>query len=129
LHFNSQFSGFNPTSEPEEGGYGILWWRVWNTGWTSATEHTNRLTIYDAKLSSGYRKPEDEISRHEIAAPAIVSGEEQGKSEYENAVLVGPFSAGLHEAFVELDVHKQVDEINEGNNTAFLVFNIKPGKE
>jgi CARDB len=129
LHFNSTFSGFNPTPEPEEGGYGILWWSVWNTGWTRAPEHTNRLTIYNAALCSGCRKQEDEISRHEIPGPSIVSGVEQGKSEYENAVVVGPFAAGRYEAFVELDVQNQVDEINENNNTAFLNFNIKPGKD
>ena len=129
LHFNKTLSGFNPTSEPEEGGYGILWWSVWNTGWTSAPEHTNRLTIYDAKSCSGCRRPEDQISLHQMLGPAIVSGEQQGKSDYENVALVGPFSAGLHEAVVELDVDHQVDEINEDNNTAFLVFNIKPGTE
>jgi hypothetical protein len=129
LHFNSTFSGFNPTAEPEEGGYGILWWSVWNTGWTRAPEHTNRLTIYNAALCSGCRKQEDEISRHEIPGPSIVSGVEQGKSEYENAVVVGPFAAGRYEAFVELDVQNQVDEINENNNTAFLNFNIRPGKD
>jgi hypothetical protein len=129
LHFNSKFSGFNPTSEPEAGDNGILWWSVWNTGWKSAPEHTNRLTIYNANLCSGCRKPEDEVSRHEIAAPGIVSGEQPGKSDYENAVLVGPFSAGHYEAVVELDVQQQVDEINEDNNKAFLVFSIKPGTD
>jgi len=129
LHFNSKFSGFNPTAEPEEDGYGILWWSVWNTGWTRAPEHTNRLTIYNANLCSGCRKQEDEISRSDIAGPAIVSGVEKGKSEYENAVLIGPFPAGRYEAFVELDVHHEVDEINEDNNTAFLNFSVKPSKD
>ena len=129
LHFNSKFSGFSPTAEPEEGDYGILWWSVWNTGWRSASEHTNRLTIYNANLCSGCRKQEDEISRSEIPGPAIVSGAEQGKSDYENAVLVGPLSAGRYEAYVELDVQNQVEEINEDNNTAFLIFNIRPGKD
>ena len=129
LHFNSKFSGFSPTAEPEEGDYGILWWSVWNTGWRSAPEHTNRLTIYNANLCSGCRKQEDEISRSEIPGPAIVSGAEQGKSDYENAVLVGPLSAGRYEAYVELDVQNQVEEINEDNNTAFLIFNIRPGKD
>ena len=89
LHFNRGFSGFNPTREPEEGESAIIWWSVWNTGWTTAPEHTNRLTIYDANLCSGCRKEEDEIFRGDIPAPSIVSGEQQGKSEYENAVLVG----------------------------------------
>ena len=129
LHFNSKFSGFNPTSEPEDGGYGILWWSVWNTGWTGAPDHTNRLTIYNANMCSGCRKQEDEISRHDIAGPAIVSGEQRGKSDYENAVLVGPFPAGRYEAFVELDVQHQVDEINEDNNTAFLIFSVKPARD
>lgn len=129
LHFISKFSGFSPTAEPEEGGYGILWWSVWNTGWRSAPEHTNRLTIYNARLCSGCRKQEDELSRSDTLGPAIVSGVEQGKSDYENAVLVGPLSAGRYEAFVELDVHNQVDEINEDNNTAFLNFSIRPAKD
>jgi hypothetical protein len=129
LHFNGTFSGFNPTREPEEGESAIIWWSVWNTGWTTAPEHTNRLTIYDANLCSGCRKEEDEIFRSDISAPSIVLGEQQGQSEYENAVLVGPFSAGRHEAFVELDVHNQVDEISEDNNRAFLVFSIRPSKD
>jgi hypothetical protein len=129
LHFNRGFSGFNPTREPEEGESAIIWWSVWNTGWTTAPEHTNRLTIYDANLCSGCRKEEDEIFRSEILGPAIVSGVEQGKSEYENAVLVAPLSAGRYEAYVKLDVQNQVEEINEDNNTAFLIFNIRPGKE
>jgi hypothetical protein len=129
LHFNNKFSGFSPTSEPEEGGYGILWWSVWNTGWRSAPEHTNRLTIYNANVCSGCRKQEDQLSRYEVAGPAIVSGVEHGKSDYENAVVVGPFPAGRYEAFVELDAHKQVEEINEDNNTNFMNFSIKPGKD
>ena len=129
LHFNRGFSGFSPTAEPEEGEYAIIWWSVWNTGWTSAPEHTNRLTIYNANLCSGCRKEEDEIFRSEIPGPAIVSGEQQGRSEYENAVLVGALSAGHYEAFVDLDVQNQVDEINEDNNRAFMVFSIRPSKD
>jgi len=129
LHFNRGFSGFNPTREPEEGESAIIWWSVWNTGWTTAPEHTNRLTIYDANLCSGCRKEEDEIFRSDISAPSIVSGEQQGKSEYENAVLVGmAFKAGHYEAVVDLDVHNQVDEMNEDNNRAFLVFSVRPGR-
>jgi len=129
LHFNRSFSGFNPTSEPEEGGYGIVWWSVWNTGWVGAPEHTNRLTLYNADLCSGCRYDKDEISRSEILGPAIVTGMEQGKSEYENAVIIGPLSAGHYDVYVELDVGKQVEEINEDNNVAFMVFNVRPGKE
>ena len=129
LHFNSKFSGFSPTAEPEEGDYGILWWSVWNTGWRSAPEHTNRLTIYNANLCSGCRKQEDEVFRSEVPGPAIVSGTEPGKSEYENAVLVGALSAGRYDAYVELDVQNQVEEINEDNNRAFMVFSIRPGKD
>jgi len=129
LHFNRSFSGFNPTAEPEEGGYGILWWSVWNTGWASAPEHTNRLTLYNADLCSGCRNDKDEISRSEIPGPAIVPGTEPGKSEYENAVIIGPLSAGHYDAYVELDVRKQVEEINEDNNLAFMVFNVRLSKE
>jgi len=129
LHFNRSFSGFNPTSEPEEGGYGIVWWSVWNTGWVGAPEHTNRLTLYNADLCSGCRNDKDEISRSEILGPAIVTGMEQGKSEYENGVIIGPLPAGHYDVYVELDVGKQVEEINEDNNVAFMVFNVRPGKE
>src|SRR5262245_50954423 len=78
LHFNSQFSGFSPTAEPEAGDYGILRWSVWNTGLTSAPEHMNRLTIYDARLRSGDRTAEAEVSRSEMLGPDIVSGHGQG---------------------------------------------------
>ena len=54
---------------------------------------------------------------------------EQGKSEYENAVIIGPLPAGHYDVYVELDVGKQVEEINEDNNVAFMVFNVRPGKE
>ncbi len=130
LHFNRAFSGFNPTSEPKEGEYSIIWWSVWNTGWKTAPEHTNRLTIYNADLCSGCRYEKDEFFRSEITAPSIVSGNQQGKSDYENAVLIGmSLSAGRYEAYVELDVRNEVEEINEDNNTAFMVFVVRPGNK
>jgi hypothetical protein len=129
LHFNRGFKGFNPTSEPEEGGYGIIWWSVWNTGWQTAPEHTNRLTVYHADLCSGCRHDKDEMFRSEIPGESIVTGMEPGQSDYENGVIVGPFSAGRYDAYVELDVGNQVDEINEDNNRAFMVFNVRPSRE
>ena len=130
LHFNSTFSGFNPTGNPKEGDIFIIWWRVWNTGWKTAPEHTNRLTIYKADLCSGCRHEKDEIFRSEISAPSIVSITQQGKSDYENAVMIGmPFSPGHYDAYAELDVHNEVEEINKDNNTAFMVFDVRPRSE
>jgi hypothetical protein len=130
LHFNRSFSGFNPTGPPKEGEGFIIWWRVWNTGWKTAPQHTNRLTIYKADLCSGCRSEKDEIFRGDTPAPSIVSITQQGESDYENALLIGmSLSAGHYDAYVELDVHNQVEEINEDNNSAFMVFVVKPDNE
>ncbi|MDY0042646.1 MAG: DUF4157 domain-containing protein, partial [Desulforhabdus sp.] len=130
LHFNRTFSGFNPKGEPKEGEYSIIWYSVWNTGWKTAPEHTDRLTIYNADLCSGCRDEKDNILRSEMRAPSIVSGDQPGQSEYENSFLVGaPLQAGHYEAYVELDVHNEVDEINEDNNSAFMVFVVRPGDQ
>jgi hypothetical protein len=129
LHFNRTFSGFNPTGEPKEGEYAIIWWRVWNTGWKTAPEHTNRLTIYKADLCSGCRYEKDEIFRSQMPAPSIVSITQQGKDEYESAVVIPALSAGHYDAYVELDVRNEVEEINEDNNSAFMVFVVRPSNE
>jgi hypothetical protein len=130
LHFNRTFSGFNPTREPREGELFIIWFAVWNTGWKTAPAHTNRLTIYKADLCSGCRYDKDEIFRLEMAAPSIVPGDQPGQSEYDQGFLVGsPLPQGRYDAYVELDVHREVDEINEDNNTAFITFAVGPGDE
>jgi hypothetical protein len=130
LHFNRTLSGFDPTGPPKEGEFSVLWWSVWNTGWKTAPEHTNRLTIYRADLCSGCRDENDRIFLAEVPAPPIVSITQQGKSDYENSVLLGmSLSAGHYDAYVELDVRNQVDEINKDNNTAFTTFVVAPGNE
>jgi hypothetical protein len=37
--------------------------------------------------------------------------------------------AGLYEAFVDLDVHDGVDEINKDNNTLFTNWYVAPSSE
>ena len=37
--------------------------------------------------------------------------------------------AGHYEAFGELDIRHEVDEINEDNNTLFMIFDVKPRNE
>jgi hypothetical protein len=39
------------------------------------------------------------------------------------------FSVGHYDAYVELDVRNEVDEINEDNNTSFLSFYVRPSNE
>ncbi len=126
--FNSTFSGFNPCGPPKEGDLSFIRWSVWNTGWKTAPEHMNRLTIYHADRCSGCRDEKDEFFRLEMPAPSIVSITQPGQAEYENVFLVGMgLKAGLYDAYVDLDVQNQVDEINEDNNTAFMTFSVQPG--
>jgi hypothetical protein len=129
LHFNRTLSGFNPTVEPKEDEGAIIWWRVWNTGWKTAPEHMNRLTIYKADLCSGCRYERDEIFRSQISAPSIVPGTQQGQSEYESAVLIPALSDGNYDTYVELDVQNEVEEINEDNNSTFMSFRVRPRNE
>jgi hypothetical protein len=130
LHFNRTFHGFNPTGEPKGGEYAIIWWSVWNTGFETAPEHTNRLTVYRADLCSGCRNENDQILLYDFPAPSVVSITQQGKSEYENAVLIPmAFSVGHYDVYVELDIRNEVDEINEDNNTSFMSFYVKPNNE
>jgi len=124
------FHGFNPTGGPKEGKPAIIWWNVWNTGWETAPEHTNRLTVYRADLCSGCRYEKDQILLYDITAPSVVSITQQGESEYENAVLTPmAFSVGHYDVYVELDIRNEVDEINEDNNTSFLSFYVRPSNE
>jgi CARDB len=126
LHFNRTFTGFNPTAEPKENELSVIWWRVWNPGWETAPEHTNRFTLYKADRCSGCRYKEDEIMVAEILGESIDSIAQKGKYYYENSVLINSLEAGLYDAYVDLDVHNQVDEINEDNNTLFMSFTVRP---
>jgi hypothetical protein len=127
VNFNSTLSGFNPTAPPKEGELSIIRCAVWNTGWKSAPEHTNRLTIYKADICSGCRNEKDEIYRADIPAPSVVSINQAGTSDYESVFMVGmSLEAGRYDVYLELDVRDEVEEINEDNNTAFMVFEVNP---
>jgi hypothetical protein len=129
LHFNLTLTGFNPTGEPKEGEFSVIWWHVWNTGWKTAPEHTNRLTIYDANPCSGCREEKDIIFRSEMSAPSIVPGFQAGQSEYESSALIPTLSVGHYEAYAELDIKNEVEEINEDNNSAFMNFVVRPSDQ
>jgi hypothetical protein len=127
LHFNRTFTGFNPIPEPKEGEQSVIWWRVWNPGWKPAPEHTNKFTLYKADRCSGCRYKEDEIITAEITGEAIDSIVQKGKYFYENhSNVIFPLEAGHYDAYVDLDIHNQVDEINEDNNTLFMSFTVRP---
>jgi Domain of unknown function (DUF4157) len=122
-----------PPPEPEEGRAFEIGWIVRNTGWKTAPEHQNTLTIYDAKYCAGCRRPEDEVYRIEQSAPSIISvaqlGKEPGKDEYQETFTIGGLQAGHYEIVAELDSKKEVDEINEDNNVQFMMLNVRPGNK
>lgn len=130
--FNSTVSGYSPTGPPTEEGFAgiLIRWAVWNTGWKTAPEHVDRLTIYKADRCSGCRDKKDEIFSSDVTAPSIVSITQpgEGKSEYEgiNQMTGMTIRAGHYDVYVDLDVYDEVEEINEDNNTAFMTFYVKP---
>ena len=115
--------------QPEEGRSFEIGWTVRNIGWKTAPAHHNSLTIYDAKRCSGCRSPEDEVSRTKNSAPSLISvtqlGKEPGKDEYEESFIISGLQAGYYEIFAELDIDKEVDEINEDNNTQSMNLSVR----
>lgn len=111
---------------PEEDRFFVIGWRVWNTGWKMAPSHHNRLTIYDAHDCAGCRRPEDLVYSQDSLAFDTNSITQPGKHEYEESFSIDGLPAGHYEAFGELDVNNEVDEINEDNNTQFMIFDVKP---
>ena len=130
--FNRTESGYSPTGPPTEEGFAaiLIRWAVWNTGWKTAPEHVDRLTIYKADRCSGCRDEKDEILTVDVTAPSIVSitQPDEGESEYEgiNHMIGMTIRAGHYDVYVDLDVYDEVEEINEDNNTAFMTFYVKP---
>jgi len=130
--FNSTASGYSPTGPPTEEGFAAIRirWAVWNTGWKTAPEHVDRLTIYKADRCSGCRDEKDEILSVNVTAPSIVSVTQpgEGESEYEgiNHMIGMTLRAGHYDVYVDLDVYDEVEEINKDNNTAFMTFYVKP---
>ncbi|MCX6046826.1 MAG: hypothetical protein NT075_17105, partial [Chloroflexi bacterium] len=93
-------------------------------------EHVDRVTMYQADRCSGCRDEQDEILRMEVPAPATVPISKAGAGEfrYEGiSPMVGmTLHAGHYDVYVDLDVHDEVEEINEDNNTIFTTFFVKP---
>lgn len=131
LEFRSRFS-FNTKSGssstgPSEAGFTFLemQWTVLSSGWQTAPEHVDRFTIYKADRCSGCRDGKDEFFSTEVTAPATAPG-----SKYE-AVTAGfgmTLPAGHYDAYVDLDVYDEVDEINKDNNTLFTTWLARPPK-
>ena len=128
--FDRTQSVLSRTGPPAEEGFAAIaiQWAVWNTGWETAPEHVDRLTLYKADRCSGCRDEKDEILRMDVTAPSIVSITQQGQSEYEgsNPIVGMTLRAGHYDVYVDLDVYDEVEEINEDNNTAFMTFYVKP---
>jgi hypothetical protein len=131
IAFNSTNSGSSSTGPSEEGfAFLEMRWVVWNTGWETAPEHLDRLTIYKADRCSGCRDEKDEIFRTEVTAPSTAPITQPGGGEFKYEGItptVGmTIQAGHYDVYVDLDVYDEVEEINEDNNTAFTTFYVKP---
>src|SRR5262249_51869570 len=131
IAFNGTNGGSSSTGPSEEGFTFLgMQWTVWNSGWETAPEHIDRVTVYNADRCSGCRDEKDEILRMEVPAPATVPiiqpGE--GRFNYEaTSPLVGmTILAGHYDVYVDLDVYDEVEELNENNNTIFTTFYVKP---
>ena len=132
LEFHSQISfhtrsGSNSTGPTKEGFTGLeMHWTVLNSGWDTAPEHEDRITIYKADRCSGCRADKDEILSAVVTAPVT----EPGK-KYEAVTPIFGFTlrAGHYDAYVDLDIHDEVDEINKDNNTIFTSWYAAPNPE
>ena len=131
IAFNNPNSGSSSTG-PSKEGFTVLQiqWVVWNTGFETAPEHVDRLTIYKADRCSGCRDEKDEILRAEVTAPATVPITQPGEADFRYksiSPMVGmTIRAGHYDVYVDLDVYDEVEEINEDNNTIFTSFFVKP---
>ena len=138
LAFHSQIT-FNTKSGPsstgpfEEGFTGLeIQWTVWNDGWETAPEHVDRVTIYNANRCSGCRDEKDEFLSMDVTVPSTLPiNRREGGFRYE--AVTNPVGltmpAGHYDVYVDLDVHDEVEEINEDNNTIFTSFYVKPRSE
>jgi hypothetical protein len=131
IAFNNPNSGSSSTG-PSKEGFTVLQiqWVVWNTGFETAPEHVDRLTIYKADRCSGCRDEQDEILRAEVTAPATAPITQPGEANF-RYTSIGPMvgmtiRAGHYDVYVDLDVYDEVEEINEDNNTIFTSFYVNP---
>ena len=124
FHTRSGSSSTGPSVE----GYTALevQWTVLNSGWETAPEHVDRFTLYKADRCSGCRDERDHILSFDVTVPSTDPG-----SKYEAitpTVLVN-LKAGHYDAYVDLDVHDEVEEINERNNSHFTTWYAAPRSE
>lgn len=126
LAFNTR-SGSSSTG-PSQEGFAVLeiQWTVLNSGWETAPEHVDRLTVYKVGHCSGCRDKNEEIINANATAPATAPG---SKYESNGPILGMNLEAGHYVAYVDLDVDDDVDEINKDNNTLFTSWYVAPRKE
>lgn len=133
LEFHSRMSfntktGSSSSGPSQEEGYTFLevQWTVLNSGWETAPEHVDRFTIYKADRCSGCRDEKDEIFSTDVTVPSTDPGK---KYEAITAMFGMNLKAGHYDAYVELDVYDEVDEINKSNNRMFTTWYAAPRKE
>lgn len=126
LAFNTK-SGSSSTG-PSQEGFAVLeiQWTVLNSGWVTAPEHVDRLTVYKVGSCSGCRDESEEIINANSTAPATAPG---SKYESNGPILGMNLEAGHYVAYVDLDVDDEVDEINKDNNTIFTSWYAAPRSE
>src|SRR5215212_6212861 len=118
-------SGSSSTGPSSNEGYAAIQaqWTVMNSGWETAPEHLDRLTIYKADRCSGCRADKDDILSMDVTVPPTAAMNQPGGGEFRYEAVTGitimNLKAGLYDAYVDLDVHDEVDEINKDNNTLF----------
>lgn len=127
MSFNTK-SGSSSTGPSQEEGYTLLevQWTVLNSGWETAPEHVDRFTLYKADRCSGCREAKDEVFSTDVPAPATAPG---SKYEAITGMFVMNLKAGHYDAYVDLDVHDEVDEINKDNNRIFTTWYAAPRSE
>jgi hypothetical protein len=131
IAFNRTNSGSSSTGPSQEGFTFLeIQWTVWNSGWETAPEHVDRVTIYKADRCSGCRDEKDEILNMKVTAPSTVPITQPGEGEFKyegiTAMVGMTIRAGHYDVYVDLDVYDEVEEINEDNNTIFTTFFVKP---
>ena len=140
LEFRSRFafntkSGSSSTGPSPKEGYTVIeaQWTVQNSGWETAPEHIDRLTIYKADRCSGCRDQRDEVLSMDATAPETAPMNQPGGGEFRYEAVTGMvlvnLKAGLYDAYVDLDIHDEVDEINKDNNTLFTSWYAAPNPE
>ena len=131
--FNSPRSGSSSTGPSKEGfAFVEIQWTVWNSGFETAPEHVDRVTIYRTDRCSGCRAEKDEFLSADVTVPPtapITQADEEFRYVATTALMGTTWPAGFYEAYVDLDVHDEVEEINESNNTLFTTWRVEPSNE